>query len=86
LTVFAALAQQLAHAVEAVEELPDGYAFRYQTDESTWPTVTIWIAFERRCCPFLTFTLERAGDGAVWLRLTGASGVKDFLAAQLPRA
>jgi hypothetical protein len=26
------------------------------------------------------------GNGPVWLRLTGAAGVKDFLAAQLPRA
>jgi len=82
----AALAAQLAEVIAAVEELPDGYAFRYQTDESTWATVTTWIEWERRCCPFLTFTLERAGDGPVWLRLTGASGVKDFLAAQLPRA
>ncbi len=80
----AALAAQLAHAVAAIEALPDGYAFRYHTDASTWQTVTTWVEFERQCCPFLTFTLERTGDGPVWLRLTGADGVKDFLAAQLP--
>ncbi len=82
----AALAAQLAEAVDAVEELPDGYAFRYHTDASTWQTVTTWVEWERQCCPFLTFTLERTGAGPVWLRLTGANGVKDFLAAQLPRA
>lgn len=79
-------AAQLAEAVETVEELPNGYAFQYRTTESTWALVTTWIEYERRCCPFLTFTLERAGNGPVWLRLTGADGVKDFLAAQLPRA
>ncbi len=82
----AALAAQLAEAVDKVEELPDGYAFRYRTDESTWRTVTTWIEYERQCCPFLTFTLERAGDSPIWLRLTGADGVKDFLAVQLPKA
>lgn len=80
----AALAEQLAQAVEAVEELADGYAFRYTTDESTWITITTWVEGERRCCPFLTFTLERTGDGPMWVRLTGPNGVKDFLAAQLP--
>jgi hypothetical protein len=80
----AALAAQLAEVVDAVEELPNGYAFRYRTDEFTWRAVTMWIEWERRCCPFLTFTLERTGDGPVWLRLTGADGVKEFLAAQLP--
>lgn len=81
----AALASQLAQAVQHIEELPDGYAFRYATDESTWLRVTAWVDFERRCCPFLHFTLERAANGPVWLRLTGADGVKDFLAAQLPQ-
>jgi hypothetical protein len=82
----AAHAAQLAEVVAEVEELPDGYAFRYHTDASTWQTVTAWVEWERRCCPFLTFTLERTGAGPVWLRLTGADGVKDFLAAQLPHA
>jgi hypothetical protein len=80
------LATQLAEAVETVEELPNGYAFHYRTDATTWQTVTTWIEWERQCCPFLTFTLERTGAGPIWLRLTGADGVKDFLAAHLPQA
>ena len=77
---------QLAQAVEVVEELPNGYAFRYRTDEAIWRTITTWIEWARQCCPFPTFTLERAGDGPVWLRRTGADGVKTFLVAQLPTA
>ena len=42
-----------------------------------------FVANERRCCPFLTFTLELAPDGGpLWLRLTGPAGTRAFLEAE----
>jgi hypothetical protein len=79
-----ALSQQLAQAVQEVRELTDGYAFRYQTDETTWLRAAEYVDLERRCCPFFTFMLVHEAGGAVWLQLTGPEGVKDFLATQLP--
>lgn len=39
---------------------------------------------ERRCCPFLQFDIQVApATAVVELRLTGAEGVKEFLAQEL---
>lgn len=73
----------VAEAVQEVQELPDGYAFRYAADESTWMNVARFVELERRCCAFLFFTLELEERGSVWLRLTGREGVKEFIATQL---
>lgn len=77
-----ATAESLFNAVDAVHELPDGYALRLP------PTMLImaveYISHERLCCPFFHFGLEvEPNGGAMWLRLTGAEGVKAFLAAEL---
>lgn len=62
----AALSRQLAQATAEVKELPDGYAFRYETDERTWTTAAEYVDLERRCCPFFAFALEReSGSGQV---------------------
>jgi hypothetical protein len=63
--------------------LPTGYAFRF--DAGALDDLARWVAHERRCCPFLSFTLEVApGGGLVWIRLTGPEGTHAFLDAQLP--
>src|ERR1041384_1898991 len=52
-----ARAEQLLHTSAAeVQELPDGYAFRYTAAQ--YELVTQFIANERLCCPFFSFTLE----------------------------
>jgi hypothetical protein len=63
--------------------LPDGYAYRFDAD--ALGDLARWIANERRCCPFLTFTVELSpNDGPLWLRLTGPDGTQSFLDAELP--
>jgi hypothetical protein len=48
------------------------------------PTLARWVDGERRCCPFLRFEIDKEPlEGPLWLRLTGAPGVKDFLQAEL---
>jgi hypothetical protein len=78
-----ALAERLfgAAAVER-RDLPDGYAWRFAGD--LYPDVAAFIADERRCCPFFTFTLIVARDGGpLWLHLTGDGEIKPFIEAEL---
>ncbi len=68
--------------VGEVLELPDGVALRFPAD--AYDTVVRFVAGERRCCPFLTFTLEVGPErGALWLRLTGPAGIKALPRAEL---
>lgn len=69
-------------SAEELRELPDGYAWRFASDH--YPDVAAFVADERRCCPFLTFTLTLAPDGGpLWLHLTGPGEIKAFLQAEL---
>jgi hypothetical protein len=71
---------QLYAAVQEVQELPDGYAFRLPSDAAMLLLVAEDLNFERLCCPFIHFTLDIAPNGApFWLRFTGGEGVKAFL-------
>jgi len=71
---------QLYAAVQEVQELPDGYAFRLPTDPEVLLLVAEDLNMERLCCPFLRFTLEiEPNGGPFWLRFTGGEGVKEFL-------
>lgn len=72
--------KELATKRQEVKELPNGYAFRYAMDSDTFRQAAEFVTLERLCCPFFEFELaaEKA-DGAMWLRLTGPEGVKDFI-------
>ena len=71
---------QLYAAVQEVQELPDGYAFRLPSDAEMLFLVAEDLNFERLCCPFIHFTLTITPNGApFWLHFTGGEGVKEFL-------
>jgi hypothetical protein len=71
---------QLRTMVEAVEELPTGWALRLPASGETLRAVADFIRYERLCCPFFDFNLHVLPDaGPIWLQLTGRPGVKDFL-------
>lgn len=75
--------KQLRAMMEQERELPDGYAFRFPSEQATILLVSEFIARERLCCPF--FTLEMVvepEDGPLWMRLRGAEGVKAFIRAE----
>jgi hypothetical protein len=78
-----ARAEQLLRVGAAeVQELPNGYAFRYAAEQ--YAQVAQFIANERLCCPFFTFTLEvTPAQGPLWLRITGPTEVKEFLQTAL---
>ena len=75
------LRRQLEAAVVECRETATGYLFAYRADASVLGTAAAWMAIERRCCPFLDFTLEwRAGTEGPTLELGGGPGVKAFIA------
>lgn len=74
------LAASLFTAVEAIDELVDGYAFRFPADSAWLPRLTEFVGAERQCCPFLRFeVICEPGPGPLWLRLRGAEEVKAFI-------
>ena len=80
----AKLFAELTHVVQRVQELPDGIAVEFSSKADIWMSAAEFITLERRCCPFLSFSMEIKGeDGPMWLRITGREGVREFLAAEL---
>lgn len=74
------LASDIFRDVQQVAELTDGYSFSFPGDDAWAGRLLEFITFERRCCPFITFELLfEPGQGAIWLRLRGAAGVKEFI-------
>ena len=82
---YATLRAAVRAGMNAVHELPDGYAVGLSTEPALFRQAAEWITLERRCCPFLTLGLEWAEDGRVWLRLTGRPEVKAFLGPMLAK-
>jgi len=72
--------RRLASLALTRQELADGWALHFPRDEDVLVACARWIAKERRCCPFFTFSLECEPDpGGLWMRLTGPEGAKDVL-------
>src|SRR5205823_5772591 len=75
------LSRALFASVRERRELPDGYAFRLPG--AALVDAARWVSLERRCCPFFALELNQAShDGPLWLRVTGAAGIKPFLRAE----
>ena len=76
------LSKKLAGGVAETRELRDGYAFRLESSISLMEAAE-WADMESRCCPFFDIQVERQRErGPLWLRLTGRSGVKEFIRAE----
>jgi hypothetical protein len=60
-----------------IKELANGYAFRLPLETPMLYKVTQFIANERLCCPFFTFTLV-VGE-QLWLQLSGTPEVKALI-------
>jgi len=80
---------QLFQSVQAVHEVENGFKFMFpNADESENITQLAEFIFnERRCCPFLEFTLKIASnDAPISLLLTGPEGKQEFLRAEFNEA
>lgn len=66
-------------AAQEIQELPDGYAFRFANEPGMFMAVANFVENERLCCAFYAFAIElEPGGGPIWLRMTGGEGVKEF--------
>ncbi len=79
------LSQQILDGVQRVEELADGYAFSFPGEGIWIARLTEFVAFERNCCPFLSFELLfEANQGLIWLRVRGGDAAKEFVKQFVP--
>jgi hypothetical protein len=61
-----------------VTEEPEGYTFEYAADIAP-PTVEVWVDLERKCCPFLRFTVDIPEDtGSLRLHVLGNGRCRGF--------
>lgn len=73
--------QRVREAVSAVQELEDGFVYKFTAAPGRIDELSNLITLEHACCPFLRFCLTvEPGDGAIFLELTGPEGTKEFLA------
>lgn len=73
----AALAEEIFTMVLDVQERESGYAFRLPAETPMLYKLAQFIANERLCCPFFTFTITV--NDALWLELSGGEGVKALI-------
>jgi hypothetical protein len=65
---------------EQVDELDDGYAWRFPGDGEWHTKLLDFVAAECRCCAFFRIELIfEPGLGPVWLTLRGPTGTKAFI-------
>ncbi|WP_245600047.1 hypothetical protein [Paenibacillus harenae] len=63
-----------------ITELENGYQYDFPGDAETLRLINEWVSMERKCCPFLTFSVIASNtDEPVLLQLTGNKEAKAFL-------
>lgn len=76
--------ESLRRQILEKKELPNGFSFRFPGNDLVLDELTEFVKTERACCSFFTFELSVSGDKSkIWLSLTGAYGVKDFITGEL---
>jgi hypothetical protein len=77
------LVPQLRDALQERKELRDGYAFRFKP--ALVKDVGEWTHIVAKCCQPLSYevVLEPQPGGALWVRITGGEGVKEFLSLEM---
>jgi hypothetical protein len=78
-----ALLDTVRRTVRGKHDLPDGVTLSFPAEPTLFLQLAEWISLERRCCPFMEFTLEWKSNDCVSVRLTGQPGVKDVITAEM---
>ncbi len=62
------------------EELSGGFRFKFPLDSAVWRDLAEIVDLERRCCPFLNFTLMiEPGRDYFLLEMTGPEETREFI-------
>jgi hypothetical protein len=65
---------------DEIQELEDGYAFRFPGDGDETGELLALIKAERQCCEFFWFELSfQPNQGPIWFHVRGSEEVKTFL-------
>jgi hypothetical protein len=69
----------LRDALRERKELPEGYAYRLEP--TVLKDVGEWLQLVAKCCQPLTYEVALAPQpgGALWVRITGHEGAKEFI-------
>lgn len=68
-----------AHLIDTTE-LSGGYIYRFPLDSLILKNLTEFIDLERKCCPFLSFTITvGAGEDFVSLDLAGPENLREVI-------
>jgi hypothetical protein len=79
--------RQLFQSVQGIHESENGYEFLFPNGSEIIMALADFITNERRCCPFLDFTLTVSENAKpVTLLLSGPEGTRKFLQAELHEA
>ena len=83
---FDELGPMLRSLTKGAREVTGGYEFEFSADAATVQLVAEWAAGEHLCCPFFDIDLRLEGaNGALWLRLTGREGTRQFIKSDFAR-
>ena len=77
------LRNRLMAAVSSALETSTGFTLTI-SDSVAPRDIADWLSLERRCCPFLDFTLHLDHGALAKVGLHGAAGTKDFLRGEFP--
>ena len=72
--------QKIERYLIRVNELENGFSYRFPAEDSILQELVTVINLERKCCPFLNFNLTvEAQSEFVSLELTGRDGTKETI-------
>jgi hypothetical protein len=78
---------ELIQAVQSIQEVGNGYEFRFPNQTEFISKIAEFISNERLCCPFLNFSFNIVSNSEpVSLSLTGPIGTQEFLRAEFSGA
>jgi hypothetical protein len=68
--------------VSDIQEIEDGYAFKFRRSELLIRRIADYIVFEGQHSPKLTFTLvAESNEGPLWLQVRGSESEKEHIRA-----
>ena len=79
--------RDLFAGVQGIRDVDCGYEFSLPNGTSSIVKLAEFISNERKCCPFLEFTLKIPSENeAIALTLTGPEGTQEFLQEEFSEA
>ena len=72
--------RETAKSIIEIEELENGFRYLFPAEDLVLQELVHIIKLERKCCPFIDFTLVAAGQSRYFsLELTGRDGAKEAI-------